>query len=216
MAITTIAPTILTSSPTEYKQLVEKYYPFAKRVHVDISDGTLTNNKTINDTAVWWPKGWTIDIHMITSEPAEHLDNLLKLHPNLVIFHAEAHDDLLPIFDTLKQNGIKVGVAIVRNVYPGSIKAILNAADHALIFSGELGKYGGTADLLLGEKVALIQDIHHGIEIGWDGGANLENTRQLTHIGVSVINVGSALSKAEDPAKVFEELNKETEKEDPI
>ena len=47
-------------------------------------------------------------------------------------------------------------------------------------------------------------------------GANLENTRELTHIGISVINVGSALSKAEDPAKVFEEFNKETEKEDPI
>ena len=50
MAITTIAPTILTSSPTEYKQLVEKYYPFAKRVHVDISDGTLTPIRLLNKT----------------------------------------------------------------------------------------------------------------------------------------------------------------------
>ena len=179
MAITTIAPSILAETPANYKQLVERYYPFAKRVHIDISDGTLAHNKTI-----------------------AMLQAILN--------------DLLPLFDTLKNNGIRVGVAIVRSVYPGSIKAILSAADHALIFSGELGKYGGKADLLLGEKAALIQDIHPGIEIGWDGGANLENTRELTHIGISVINVGSALSKAENPAKVFEELNKETEKEDPI
>ena len=216
MAITTIAPSILAETPANYKQLVERYYPFAKRVHIDISDGTLTHSKTIAETAVWWPKGWTVDMHMMTIEPSKHIENILKLHPNLVIFHAEARDDLLPLFDTLKNNGIRVGVAIVRSVYPGSIKAILSAADHALIFSGELGKYGGKADLLLGEKAALIQDIHPGIEIGWDGGPNLENARELTHIGISVINVGSALSKAEDPAKVFEEFNKETEKEDPI
>lgn len=216
MAITTIAPAITETTPANYKKKVELLYPFAKRVHIDISDGTLTPNKTINETAVWWPKGWTVDIHMITAEPAKHVDNLIKLHPSLVIFHAEAHDDLLPIFNTLKQNGMKVGVAIVRGVYPGSIKAVLNAADHALIFSGTLGKHGGTADLLLGEKVALIQDIHRGIEIGWDGGANLSNTRQLTHIGVTVINVGAAIHDSNDPAKLFEALNKETEQEDPI
>ena len=214
MPITVIAPTILSANPTEYKEIIKRYYPFAKRAHIDVSDGTLTNKKTIHESAVWWPKGWTVDIHMITAEPAKHVDDLLKLHPNLVIFHAEARDDLLPIFDTLKQNGIRVGVAVVKGVYPGSIKTILKAADHALIFSGTLGEYGGTANLLLAEKASLIDDIHKGIEIGWDGGANLENTKYLTHSGITVINVGSTLSKSTDPEKVFAALNAETEKED--
>ena len=214
MPITVIAPTILSANPTEYKEIIKRYYPFAKRAHIDVSDGTLTNKKTIHESAVWWPKGWTVDIHMITAEPAKHVDDLLKLHPNLVIFHAEARDDLLPIFDALKQSGIRVGVAVVKGVYPGSIKTILKAADHALIFSGTLGEYGGTANLLLAEKASLIDDIHKGIEIGWDGGANIENTKYLTHSGITVINVGSALSKSTDPEKVFAALNAETEKED--
>jgi pentose-5-phosphate-3-epimerase len=212
MAITTIAPTILSSDPNEFKDTVQKYFNFAKRVHIDISDGTLTDNKTLNETAIWWPKGWTVDIHMMTANPAAHVDNLIKLHPNLVIFHAEAKDDLLPIFDTLKQNGMKVGVALVKSVYPPSIKAVLEAADHAMIFSGEMGKYGGTADILLLEKIPLIQEIHSGIEIGWDGGANLDNTHVITHCGVDVINVGSAISKAEDQAAAYQALNKATEK----
>ena len=91
MAITTIAPTILTNNPNEYNDIVKKYFNFAKRVHIDISDGTLTDAKTISETAVWWPKGWTVDIHMITATPSAHLDNLIKLKPNLVIFHAEAN-----------------------------------------------------------------------------------------------------------------------------
>lgn len=214
MAITVIAPTILSNNPTEFKEVVNRYYPFAKRVHIDISDGTLTDRMTLHESAVWWPKGWTVDIHMITAEPAKHVQDLLKLHPNLVIFHAEARDDLLPIFDVLKQNGIRVGVAIIKPVYPGSIKTILKAADHALIFSGTLGEYGGTANMLLAEKAALIDDIHKGIEIGWDGGANVENAKHLMHAGITVINVGSAIAKATEPDKVFAALNAETEKED--
>lgn len=216
MAITTVAPTILSANPTEYKEIIKRYYPFAKRAHIDVSDGTLTDNKTIHESAVWWPKGWSVDIHMMTAEPSKHLADLIKLHPNLVIFHAEAREDLLPIFEELKKNGMRVGVAIVKGVYPGSIKTILKAVDHAMIFSGNLGEYGGTANMLLTEKVALINDIHRGIEIGWDGGANVENARYLTHAGVSVINAGSAISKAEDPAKVYAAMVAETEKGDII
>lgn len=216
MAISIVAPSILTKDPTEYKEIVQKYHPFVKRVHIDISDGTLSQETTINETACWWPKGWEVDIHMMTANPAAHVDNLIKLHPNLVIFHAEAKDDLLPIFDTLKQNGMKVGVAIIKGVYPPSIKAILEAADHAMIFSGAMGQYGGTADLLLLEKVPLIQEIHKGIEIGWDGGANLDNLRTIVHGGVTVINVGSAIANAPDQQKMYDTLMLETEKEDPI
>lgn len=212
MAITTIAPTILTNDPNEYNETVKKYYNFAKRVHVDISDGTLTDTITIDETAVWWPKGWTVDLHMITSTPSKHIENLLKLKPNLVIFHAEANEDLIPIFKQLQEQKIKVGVAIIKSVYPGNITNILQNADHALIFSGKLGHYGGEADMLLLEKVALIRDIAPSIEIGWDGGANLENTHVITHCGVDVINVGSAISKAEDQAATFQALNKATEK----
>lgn len=216
MAISIVAPTILTENPTKFKEVVQKYHPFTKRAHIDISDGTLTPNLTINETAVWWPKGWTVDIHMMTARPSLHIDNLIKLHPNLVIFHAEASEDLLPIFDTLKQNGMKVGVAIVKSIYPPSIKAVLESADYALIFSGNMGQYGGEADLLLLEKVPLIREIHRNIEIGWDGGANLENVRTLVHGGVTVINAGSAISNAEDPQKAYDAMMAETLKEDPI
>ena len=69
MAITTIAPTILTQDPNEYNEIVKKYFNFAKRVHIDISDGTLTDQKTIAETAIWWPKGWTVDIHSTERMP---------------------------------------------------------------------------------------------------------------------------------------------------
>ena len=218
MAIVTISPAILSQNPTEYKQTVTDFYAVKgiKRAHIDVSDGTLTPNRTIAEQAVWWPRGWSIDIHMMTATPSQHLAMLIKLHPDMVILHAEANEDLLPIFDKLKQNGIKTGVAIVKRVFPGSIKAILAAADHALIFSGNLGKQGGKADLLLLEKVALIKEINPAIEVGWDGGATLENIHYIAQAGCTVINVGSAFARAHDKQKLFEDMNKATESQDPI
>jgi len=207
-----ISPTILTDDSSRYKLIIETYHPFTKRAQVDISDGSLAPDITIPDTAVWWPKGWTIDIHMIVAQPSSHVPTLLKLMPNLVILHPEAQEDLLPIFAALQKNGIKAGVAIMRDVYPGNIHPIIEAADHAMIFSGNLGQSGGTAELIQLEKVRIIKKIKPTIEIGWDGGANLKNIRTIAQAGINVINVGSAILGSQDPAKMYADLVAEAEK----
>ncbi len=202
----TIAPAILTESPDRYKQLVDLYHTFTRRAQIDISDGTLAAAITVPDAAIWWPQGWTIDVHLIVAQPSSHVPTLIKLKPHLVILHPEAQEDLLPIFAALHQHGIKTGVAIQKNVYPGDIKPFIEAADHALIFSGNLGEMGGTADLLLLEKVRIIKKLKPTIEIGWDGGANIRNIRTIAQAGVGVINVGSALSTSQNPAEVYKAL----------
>jgi len=214
MAQLAIAPTIATDDPTKYKLLIETYHPFTKRAQVDISDGSLPGSVvTIPDSAVWWPKGWIIDIHMMVAQPSAHVPILLKLMPNLVVLHPEATEDLKPIFAALQKSGIKVGIAISKNVYPGTVKSLIEAADHAMIFTGNLGQTGGTANLLQLEKVRIIKKIKPTIEIGWDGGANIRNIRTIAQAGVNVINVGAAIAGAPDPAKMYAGLVAEAEKQ---
>ena len=216
MAITTVAPTITTNSSTQFKEICSRYAEFAKRVHLDCADGTLSDAQLLLPSGLWWPKNWEADIHLMTATPSLYVNDLIKLKPNLVILHAEAKEDLIPIFKQLKDADIKVGIAIVKNVYPGSIKHIIKECDHALIFSGNIGNYGGEADLLLTEKVALIRDINNSIEVGWDGGVNLENAHIITHASVDVLNVGSALANSPNPAETFAALNKATENEEAL
>ena len=213
MALIVIAPTILTNDSNRYKQLVELYHPFAKRVQIDISDGSLSAAKTVSETTIWWPKDWTVDVHMMVAQPSAHVDTLVKLKPHLVIFHAEVQEDLGPTFEKLKQNGIKVGVAIMKPTFPGSISSLIEASDHVMIFSGNLGETGGTADLLQLEKVRIVRRIKKDIEMGWDGGANMNNVRTIAQAGVTIINVGSAIVDAEDPAKMYGALMAEAEKQ---
>ena len=82
-----------------------------------------------------------------------------------------------------------------------------------MIFSGNLGQNGGTADLLQLEKVRILKRIKASVEIGWDGGANIENVRTIAQAGVNIINVGSALANAKNPTKMFAALSAEVEQQ---
>ena len=209
---TTIVPTILSNDKQDYRAQLERLNPIAKRFQIDVADTSFAQAETIDITNVWWPKTWQADLHLMTAIPSNALEDIIKLAPSLCILYAEAQEDLLPIFAKLKERGIKVGVALLPGTYPGSVKQYIEAADHVLIFAGQLGVQGVQADMMQIEKVQIIRDIKPEVEIGWDGGANLSNVRALAHAGIDVINVGSALAKADDPVKMFELLVAETDK----
>ena len=81
-----------------------------------------------------------------------------------------------------------------------------------LVFAGRLGVQGSPTDLMQMEKIPLIRNMKPELEIGWDGGANLTNVRALAHADLDVINVGSVISLADNPAEVFQELVNEIDK----
>lgn len=209
----TIVPTITTNDKNLYMKQYEAYSKFAKRIQVDICDGIFAPIMLMDESNAWRQPDWAaMDLHMMVMNPSQHLATILKIKPDLCIFHAEANENLLPVFQTLKQAGIKTGVAILKQTYPGSIAPYIQAVDHVLIFAGKLGQQGGEADMLQTEKVSIIKSISSEVEIGWDGGGNMENVRALAHSGIDIINVGSAIATAPDPAKAFADLSAETEK----
>lgn len=208
----TIAPAILTDNLEEYKARLEQVATFAQRVHIDISDGEFTPTFTINEADAWWPTNVQADIHAMVARPSEHLANLIAKRPNMIIFHAEVQEDLTKIFQYVRQNGIKAGLALQRPTVPTALAPLIAQVDHVMIFSGELGKYGGTASMMQLEKVRLIKSIRSDIEIGWDGGVNVDNAFSLKQGGVDVLNVGGAIMTNADPAAMYATLTSEINK----
>ena len=201
-----IVPTILTDNKLDYRAQVERINAFTRRVQIDVTDGVFAPNQTLDITNIWWPKNWLADLHLMATNPSQHIDTILKLAPTLCILHAEANEDLMPSFQKLKEVGIKVGVALLPSTFPGNVKQYIDEADHVLIFAGQLGEQGAPADMMQMEKIALIRNIKPEVEIGWDGGANITNVRALAHADLDVINVGAAISQAENPAEAYQQL----------
>lgn len=206
-----ICPSLTYSTAAEYTAYMQKLDGLAERLHIDVSDGVLAPVRSISLPQVWWPTGVTADVHMMYHRPLEHTEQLVSMKPNLVIVHPEAEGDLNAFGKHLQQFGIKFGIVIMPEVSLMSLEPLLAIADHAMIFSGKLGYYGGHADPSRFEQVAQLHRQYPGCEIGWDGGANAGNVYALAHAGVDVINVGSGLSKMPDVqaayATLIHELN---------
>ncbi|MBQ3464213.1 hypothetical protein IJH27_00010 [Candidatus Saccharibacteria bacterium] len=209
-----IVPTILTNDKNLYYKQFALYSSFTKRVQVDICDGLFGPTQTLDVSNAWTQEGWAaLDLHMMVMNPSATLPVILKIKPSLVIFHAETSENLLPVFNSLKNANIKTGVAILKQTYPGKIASYIEAADHCLVFAGKLSAQGGEADLLQVEKVPIIRSINPHIEIAWDGGANMKNVRALAHSDIDVINVGSAIATSPDPKAAYDELVAEIDKQ---
>lgn len=202
-----ICPTITTNNAHVFRSQVEQVEPFASRIHIDLADGEFTN-QLIKPEAIWWPEHITADIHMMYEHPAYEIGDLIRLKPSLVIIHAEAEGKFYEIAESLHAAKIKVGVALLPPTKVDRIKPAMHIIDHVLIFSGDLGHFGGKVNFELIDKIKEVKDLKPSVEIGWDGGINDTNAAELASVGVDVLNVGGFIQKSDDPKNAYATLVK--------
>lgn len=202
-----ICPSVTPSSPDPhvFREQIERV-AFANRIQIDLMDGEFAPNKNLNPIQVWWPDGVEADIHLMYKKPSEQLETLISLSPHLIILHAEADGDIEGYLRHIKRFGLLAGVALLADTPVEQAHGCIEAADHVMLFSGTLGSFGGTADIGLLNKIPYIKTINPKVEIGWDGGANAENVRQLVKGGVDVISVGGAIQRCDEPRAAYDEL----------
>jgi ribulose-phosphate 3-epimerase len=186
---------------------MEHVAPFAKRLHIDVADGEFAP-RLISLSQVWWPVGVIADFHIMHQHPWREWETIISHRPQLVIVHAEADlEDFVVRIAELHQLGIAIGLAFLKPTPVTAIDPNLIAlVDHALIFSGDLGHFGGDADLNLLDKILELKAINPRLEFGWDGGANKKNVAKLAKGGVNVITSGGFIHKAKDPLHAYIEL----------
>lgn len=202
----TICPAVLAADAHDFREQMEHVAQFATRVHIDLSDGIFAQNKTIPIDQIWWPGGMRADLHVMHRRPFDSLRSMLALHPQMIIVHAEAEGDFEWFAHRAHSQGVETGVALLPGTPPELLRQSIKDIDYVLIFSGNLGHYGGKADLNLLEKVKILKQMKPQLEIGWDGGVNPENARALAEGGVEVLNSGGFIQHAHDPHAAFEQL----------
>lgn len=203
-----ICPSIHETTLEKYRSRMEQVGHFAHRVQVDLTDGSFAKPKTIEAKEAWWPVGVKADIHLMFDSPAKAVKDIIGHKPNLIIVHAECRGNFTELAQLCRKYQVKVGVALLQQTSPLVIADALPQIDHVLIFSGDLGKDGGHANLALLEKVKMLKAAKHDLEVGWDGGINEHNIHQLVFGGVDVLNVGGYIHAAENPAKAYHHLVK--------
>lgn len=202
-----VCPTVTATNPHTYREQMARIEPFATRVHIDFGDGDFTT-KMVSIAQAYWPETMIADFHVMYKHPYAHMETLVSLKPNMVIVHAEAEDAILAMVLELQAVGIKAGIALLKDTKPEDHADVITHADHVLIFGGDLGHQGGTADMSSLEKAAAVRAINPTIELGWDGGITAENAPTLVEAGIEILNVGGFIQHADDPKEAYESIVK--------
>lgn len=201
-----ICPTVTAFDTSEYKTQIEHIQPFAQRIHIDLMDGEFAPTVSPGLENIWWPHELQADIHLMYQRPMEQLEALIELRPHMVIIHNEADVHHMHFAAELHKHGIQTGLALLHDTPVTHAEQIMHSFDQVLIFSGDLGKHGGVADLALLAKVGQIRAHHPEVEIAWDGGISAENAKVLAEGGVQVLNVGGFIQKSHNPAEAYQQL----------
>lgn len=201
-----VCTAILADDSKQYSRQIHKVAGFSRRIQIDLMDGEFSQAKSVGLDEVWWPPNLQADLHLMYQAPEDYLDKIIKLRPHMAIIHAEATADHMHFAAHLHKEGILAGLAILPQTSVDSIEQILHSFDHLMIFSGDLGRFGGTADLSLLEKVKQAKEHHEELEIGWDGGVSDDNAKRLADGGVDVLNAGGFIQHSADPKAAYDKL----------
>jgi ribulose-phosphate 3-epimerase len=185
---------------------MEKVAKFAHRIHIDLMDDEFTKRHNVVAGDAWWPVGVKADFHLMYKQPGRAVDVILEHKPNMILIHAESSGRFIELADRLHGLGVLVGVALLPHTTVATIAPALEHIDHVLIFSGDLGNFGGHANLRLLEKVTELKQTKPNLEIGWDGGINEQNISKLVFAGVDVLNVGGFIQNTPEPEKSYQRL----------
>lgn len=201
-----VCPTVTAFDLTEFSRQLKQITSFSDRVHIDLMDGIFAPTKSPSLKDIRLPHDALVDIHLMYQEPMDVLEDLIRLKPNMVIVHNEAHVHHMHLVAELDRHKIKSGLAILQDTPVDYIRQISHSFDHVLVFSGNLGHHGGSADLSLIDKVKDIRKLLPHIEIGWDGGISDRNAKDLVKAGVDVLNVGGYIQKSSNPEAAYGKL----------
>lgn len=203
--MTVVCPTVTAFDTIMYRKQLEEIKDFAPRIHIDFMDGDFAPSRSPNIEQAWWPSSLIVDFHIMYRHPLKQLETIITMQPHLIIIHAEA-EGVKEFLTQASGLGIKLGLALLKDTPAEVVTELLTLLNHVLVFSGDLGHFGGNVDLGLLDKVSKLKNLKPELEIGWDGGINLGNAKQLADGGVDVLNTGGFIHDAADAETAYNSL----------
>ena len=175
----------------------------ADLIHIDIMDGVFVERNTYNlfdMKTISNLSNKKLDVHLMVDNPEKIIDNYILDKTDFISIHVESKCDHFKIFDKLKSNNIKSGIAINPDTDLSILEKYINYTDMILIMSVYPGKGGqkflsDTINRLTSLKKLLIKKSIN-IQLSVDGGVDDSISSNLIKSGSDILVSGSFLIKS--------------------
>jgi ribulose-phosphate 3-epimerase len=185
-------------------------------IHLDVMDGHFVPNITIGPMVVKALRKVTklpLDVHLMIEKPERYIGDFADAGSDYLTVQVEACVHLHRVLESIRQAGMKAGVALNPHTPLCSIEEVLGDLDLILIMSVNPG-FGGqqfipsALDKLQRLQTMLTEKKMAHIDVQVDGGVKLDNARRISDAGAEVLVAGSAIFNTPDPAEAVREMKK--------
>ena len=209
------APSILGADPLNISGSIESLQNNFDWLHLDIMDGHFVRNLSFGPDfsralRKKYPDAF-IDAHLMTDNLETVLPLFINSGASSITVHAETEPHLLhATLSTIKNAGIKAGIALCPPTPVMQVAPVLDMADLLLVMSVTPG-FGGQKFIESSlEKVRELASIRaamkHNYVIEIDGGINENNITRVILAGCDVVVMGSAVFRESNPASWLADL----------
>jgi ribulose-phosphate 3-epimerase len=175
-------------------------------LHIDVMDGVFVPNISFGFPVLEAIRKYTnktLDVHLMIAKPDNYLKDFKKFGADILTVHYEACTHLQRTIATIKELGMKAGVALNPHTPISILEEVICDLDLVLIMSVNPG-FGGQKFIQTSiekvEKLAqLIQTKKASCIIEVDGGVNLENGSLLAKAGAKALVAGSFIFNSPNP-----------------
>lgn len=186
----------------------------ADGLHLDVMDGHFVPNLSIGPDIVRMVRktvGVHLNVHLMVSNPHEHIETFVRAGADTILIHAESDCDVRATLADIQQRGIRGGIALSPGTPAAEALKVLDAVDEILCMTVQPG-FGGQA--FITDVIQTVRDVRRGatergvtIDIGVDGGVDPDRIRDCAAAGANIFDVGTYLFRARDMASEIKRLH---------
>lgn len=203
-----LVPAILAKTTEQYRTTLSKARRLTDRFHIDIIDGKYVDNLTVQPRDIQKQIDNKMDMHLMVEDPFWYAQQCVKLNPHIVIVQLESSGDIIKALEFVTKNGFRAGISFNPNTDVESLKKYLDMVSHVQVMGYEAGFAGQKLNRAVLKIPEEIRKLKPSIEIGIDGGVNLNTIGAIAKAKFDVINVNSFIFNHQelDPLSAYSQL----------
>jgi ribulose-phosphate 3-epimerase len=167
--------------------------------HIDVMDGKFVPNFTLGPDLIKRLREFTekpFDVHLMVDKPEDFLNLFIESGADMISVHAEATNHLQRTLQTIKDKGLKAGVAINPATSIHDIEYVLDIVDYITVMTVNPGFAGQKFVPLMNKKLKdltnLINENGYKIDIQVDGNIGYETIPNVLKNGANMLVCGTS------------------------